>query len=250
MKIDLHLHSIYSPDAARSSTVDAICLTAIEKNIGIICFTDHIDIGGSLDTYHAFNFAQRNLEIFSAQIKYADRLTVLNGLEFAEPNLDQEIAKEILKYPYDLILGSVHKPCEEYSWGELSNKQMSEKHYLHTLDMVKFGGIDVLAHLDFPKKFCSGFIPNQSLTKEILVECVKNNIVLEINTSSIRYGQQYPSPDYKTAQLYYDLGGKYLTIGADAHRLCDVGADYEKVLKNLPKGLKLCYFKQRKLIEL
>jgi len=41
-KSDIHIHSNHSCDA--KSTIDEMCQAAINKQLDIICFTEHVDL--------------------------------------------------------------------------------------------------------------------------------------------------------------------------------------------------------------
>ena len=48
--------------------------------------------------------------------------------------------------------------------------------------------------------------------------------VLEINTSSHRYGLKDSTPSRDILKLYKELGGKIITIGSDSHKPEHLGA--------------------------
>ena len=48
--------------------------------------------------------------------------------------------------------------------------------------------------------------------------------VLEINTSSHRYGLKDSTPSRDILKLYKELGGKIITIGSDSHKSEHLGA--------------------------
>ncbi|WP_283702458.1 hypothetical protein [Clostridium perfringens] len=48
---------------------------------------------------------------------------------------------------------------------------------------------------------------------------------------------------------YRELGGKYITLGSDSHKIEHVGRNFERLYKFLEETkLTPCYFKDRKLI--
>ena len=54
-------------------------------------------------------------------------------------------------------------------------------------------------------------------------QVIKDGKGIEINTSSERYKLEELTPAYEILKLYYDLGGKVITVGSDAHVAEDVG---------------------------
>lgn len=246
-KHDLHIHTRYSPDSKES--MENVVVKAIEKKLDVICFTDHIDIPAPFYSLRSFDFVGRIKEYEKLKNKYEGKIKLLLGLEFAEPNLFESNYERILKdYPYDMILGSVHEPADKRFSGQITSDEMSKIYYERLIDMVKSGGFDVLAHLDFPKKFFRDFTPNLDKSREAIDICVKKGIVLEINTSTLRMGMNEPCPPMSLVEYYRDRGGKYVTINSDSHSYESVGSDYERVYKALPTGLKPCYFEKRRLV--
>lgn len=47
-------------------------------------------------------------------------------------------------------------------------------------------------------------------------------MVIEINTSSLRKGHEQTMPGRELLEIYKSSGGKYATIGSDAHAAEDV----------------------------
>ena len=74
--------------------------------------------------------------------------------------------------------------------------------------------------------------------------------IIEINTSSLRKGHSETMPGKELLQIYADCGGRYVTVGSDAHVEQDVGADYEAA-KELAEacGLQQVVYKERRRIE-
>ena len=55
---------------------------------------------------------------------------------------------------------------------------------------------------------------------------INNNICLEINTSSLRKGLTESMPGKEILSIYKSRGGKYVTVGSDAHKPEDLAADH------------------------
>lgn len=251
IKIDLHLHTKHSPDADKQGEMELYCEQALKSGTQIICFTDHVDVYGIGNTLSFINFSNRYGDYLKAAKQYQDRLLVLLGLEYAEPNHDFELYKKITgQFPYDFILGSVHYPTEMFFARKYSAVKMVEDHYAKTIEMTKEGGFDSLAHLDFPKKFTDKWQVDLEKTEIILKNIIKNDISLEINTSTLRRGQSECSPSRDIVELYASLGGKYVTVGSDSHSFDTLGDGFESAASTLPQGVKICYYKNRKRVVL
>jgi len=86
------------------------------------------------------------------------------------------------------------------------------------------------------------------LWDDLLKLLIKDGKVLEINTRKLDDEKNVQSLNiiYKR---YAELGGKYVTLGSDAHYKKDVGRRLKVAKKMAEKlGLKPVYFKRRKLV--
>lgn len=250
---DMHIHTKFSCDSEAS--MEGYCKKAIEDNIKYICFTDHVDFNKNdygFDYYKADKFFE---EFKRVQEEYGDKIQLLSGIEFSEPHLYTAELEKLSKYPYDFIIGSVHWvgdmfPCEE-TRRKYPAKSFYQLYWEEVLKAVDCGGFDCLGHIDFPKRYYGEVVYEESLLNEIFSRMKKNNIVLEINTSSLRKGLTTSLPDLDVLRLYKDKGGEYVTVGSDAHIVEDLGAD-NSYAKNLIKQTLLSevIFKQHKLIKI
>lgn len=112
---------------------------------------------------------------------------------------------------------------------------------------MQAGEFDVLGHIDFPKRYYGEIYYTEAVMKEIFSTLVEKDMILEINTSSLRKGHTQTMPGKELLEIYQANGGKYVTIGSDAHVVEDVGADY-RIAKRLIEdiGLREVVYRQRK----
>ena len=68
---------------------------------------------------------------------------------------------------------------------------------------------------------------------EVLLTVIKNDKAIEVNTSGLRQviGRTLPGED--VIRRFKALGGKYVTLGSDAHRWGDIGSGIEDGLRLL-----------------
>ena len=59
-----------------------------------------------------------------------------------------------------------------------------------------------------------------------MISCGK---CLEVNTAGYKYGLEQPNPAPSILRRYRELGGKRITIGADAHAPQHIGIGFDKV---------------------
>lgn len=252
MKCDLHVHTYFSEDSV--AVFDKYCDEALKNGIECICFTEHVD-HNPFDTGFGFYRADDYFdELSRTKEKYGNRVKILFGMEFSEPHMYQREFEELKKRPYDFVIGSLHywykdmfpsimrkngvslEVCYEYYWSEM-------------LKMARCGGFDALGHMDFPKRYYRGLLFEEDQISEIFSALLKNKIVPEINTSSLRKGLDTTMPDYDFMKIYKNLGGKYYTTGSDAHFECDLYADIERTKDDMKKiGLTDVYFEKRMMM--
>jgi histidinol-phosphatase (PHP family) len=85
MRVDTHMHSLFSCDGKAS--LEEMCLSAIKKGLTVICFTEHFDMNPKDDGLGFFKYDEYSDAIKRVQDKYSGQITVLKGLEFSEPHL-------------------------------------------------------------------------------------------------------------------------------------------------------------------
>lgn len=245
--IDTHTHSINSFDG--NHTVDEMCEGVI-KNGGVgICITDHCDIDMSDYEPQAFDKAFNDVE--KAKVKYADRLSVYNGLELGQGIYMKKRSLEVLNgHDYDFILGSIHNLENMEDFYFLDYKQydvyeLLQRYFEDLLKLAEWNVTDSLAHLTYPLRYIvarehiavdmSRFDDIINLIFEVIIQ---NNKALELNVSGLFMPINDTLPNINYIKRFHDMGGKYVTVGTDSHY-------NDKVCIGLNKGydiLKQCGF--------
>lgn len=246
---DMHVHTEFSCDS--EAKIEDYILEADKRGITTICFTEHVDLNTNdygYNYYSAESFWNKFIEIKS---KSDIGIEVLAGIEFGEPHLYENQLLELTKYPYDFVIGSIHWignmfPCQKVR-EQYSAKKFYTLYWQEVLKTVQTGGFDALGHIDFPKRYYGEIYYEESVLKEIFRHLEEKDLVIEINTSSLRKGHEQTMPGKELLEIYKANGGRYVTIGSDAHLVEDIGADY-MVAKELLKevGLQEVIYKQRK----
>ena len=253
MKTDYHIHTEFSCDS--EAKMETYIKQALERDIRMLCFTDHVDL--NLDDY-GYNYynPEKYFETFrEVKETYGEQLTLCSGIEFGEPHLYGDALKRLWAYPYDFIIGSIHWignmfPCQKVREQYLA-KEFYTLYWKEVLNTVKQGGFDALGHIDFPKRYYGEIYYVESELREIFNRLLDKDRIIEINTSSLRKGHSETMPGKDLLQIYADCGGQYVTIGSDAHVEQDVGVDYEAA-KALAEGLGLrqVVYRERKRVVL
>ena len=228
--IDLHVHTNHSHDS--KATIREQCEKAVRIGLQYLCFTDHINMNKADPGYGLYDAEKFFGEFNEAKEKYSGRLKLLCGIEFSEPHIYTEEFEKYRKLPYDFILGSVHYWINDMRTGELVSigypaEDAYEKYWEEIYKAVAHGGFDSLAHIDFPKRFYKECVWQRERIYSIFEEMAKNDIALEINTSSLRRGLTEAMPDREFLKMYEQAGGTRVTIGSDAHSPDDLAAGYD-----------------------
>jgi histidinol-phosphatase (PHP family) len=235
MLYDMHSHCDFSPDS--KTPLDTMCSAALELGFKGLAITDHLDIYSNLpfgmmyshrDIY-SYDAAAIRAGVLAARKKYEDRLMILYGVELGQPHLNPCASYKFAnEYDFDVVVASLHcrHDGEDYFSAEYQpeNLDFMLKSYLNsTLDMVKWGHFDILAHMDYMLRYTAraGFkldlYDYRDRVDEILELIIKKEIALEINTGGARYPTGV-GPDTWVFKHYKKMGGKLITIGTDSHR--------------------------------
>lgn len=249
MHCDMHVHTEFSCDS--DADMEGYCITARQKKLEAVCFTDHVDYNRSDDGYGYYE-PDRYFDRLE-QVKAGSELRLLSGMEFSEPHLYDRQLEALSVYPYDFIIGSVHWvgdmfPCQEVR-DKIAAADFYSLYWEEVRKAVERGGFDCLGHIDFPKRYYRELVYEDKEIVKIFEIMHRNHIILEINTSSLRKGLSETMPDKTLLQLYKQTGGEYVTIGSDAHREEDLGEGIEEAARLINElNLKQVIFQKRKMV--
>ena len=216
MFADYHVHTYYSDDS--ETPMEAQVERAISLGLREICFTDHVDYGIKRDwddprgveyrkdgpgetereALANVDYPRYFKEIEELKRKYKDQIIIRAGLEFGIQTITiPQYDKLYSKYgdKLDFVLLSVHQVDNQELW--------YDKNGIYPFEKV------------------------QDIIKEILKIIIAEGKGLELNTSSWRYGLSDTQPSRDILRLYKDLGGKYITLGSDAHTPEYMAAHFE-----------------------
>lgn len=259
MIFDSHSHTEFSSDS-QMKAVEAI---EKAKNLGIgMVFTEHYDydyidcLNGNKDMDFRFD-AKKYWEAYEPLRGDSLHLGVEIGLTEGSvvPNKDF-----IAQVPFDEVIGSVHF-MENYDlYGpEFYVGKSKEEAYGSYLSMMaalveQNPYIDVLGHIDYICRYApyeNKDLEYASLDEgidKVLKKVIENDIVMELNTRRLgdRLALKQLVPTYKR---YAELGGRYITLGSDAHNTEAIGTNFKTAMEFAEQlGLKVVTFKERKMI--
>lgn len=232
--IDQHVHTDNSYDGHHN--VVFICEKALEKGLRGVAVTDHVEIDAK-DIVPRKIIVPSYIETMKARNAFTGRLIVSAGMELGQAIYNKELADSVVNsLPFDLILGSIHNlpDGEDFYFIDYTQhdpEALLEQYFKMELELAKWNGFDSLAHLTYPLRYILQenrqihLEQYDDLMEAIFKTLIQNDKALEINTSGLRYSMKAVMPDEKYVRLFKDLGGKYITIGSDAHYAYDVGGD-------------------------
>ncbi len=247
MRADVHMHSTFSHDS--KARPEEMILGAIEKGLEMICFTDHFD-KDNMDWGEEDIFDPE--EYFSVltplQEKYRDRIEVRIGVETGiQPHLGAFYEEFERRYPFDLIIGSVHsiRKCD-IALGKLyedyTDEEVQRITFEETLESVRRQkAFDVLGHLDYVVRYGKlrekiySYRKYADIIDEIFKSLIEKGKGIELNMAGLKYGLPFAHPHPDVLRRYKELGGEIITVGSDAHQPSHLAYDFdqaEEVLKS------------------
>ncbi len=264
---DNHNHSQFSFDGWRTS-VEMSALSAAEKGLRGICFTDHCDFATP-----EMGFEDPLKEVFDveAQQKEIDRVRtmmpetkILKGIEVGvNKGCRDQLAAHLAVHSFDQIIASVHyidgeDPFKgEYYIGKTWKEAYS--YYLELLweEMQWLGDrFDIMGHFDYVTRY--GPYPETSITYKAFSDLLdpmlrflaENGKALEINTKTYQnFNGRVPELDPEILRRYRELGGEIISLGSDSHNKDMIGFNFvhfAEYLKSL--GFKyLPHYENRRL---
>ncbi|AYE35097.1 phosphatase [Clostridium septicum] len=221
--IDLHCHTISSGHAY--STIKENIEGAIENGIKILGVSDHgPEMPGGP---YIFHFG--NLRVLRENI---NGVRMLKGVEanIIDYNGNIDIPEDVLE-GLDYVIASLHPPCIPF--GSIDENTRA------VIKAIENKYVKIIAHPDdnrYPLNY-----------EEIVKVAKKNNVLLEVNNSSLKADSYRPGAleNYKTMLNLCRENKVKIILGSDAHIWYDVGRfdNCERLIKEVgfPEELVVNY---------
>lgn len=267
MFIDSHIH--LEGEYTRE-WIDKFMEMGRKKEIKKFCITEHIHLfrefkeipsiivkkfGENEDTLFMKNWWRKNSQKkLDSYVQFIEDLKkegypVKLGMEvdWLEKDSNNLIWEIIRKYPWDILIGSVHwikgwgfdHLDRFFTWEKRDVYKVYKDYFCLIKEAIKSKMFDVIGHFDVIKIF--GVYPEkdwQSLAREAIELMSKTRTALEVNTAGLRKPVREIYPREEFLNLFKDKKVP-LTLSSDAHRPEDVGYKFNEVLKILKeKGYK------------
>ena len=250
---DNHMHSHYTGDSD-SNPLDMID-AAKKKNLRGITFTDHSDH----DYRDELNLFDLDIPTYFKEQKQialehsTKDFTILTGIEIGlQPHIADFNKAAIESADFDFVIGSTHvvdhvDPYYDYFWAEKDASVLKRRYYEVILENITACPyFDTVGHLDYLFRYVpdgdksNTYQPYTDIVDAILEKIISLDKALEVNTGALRKGLSEPNPCKAIITRYRELGGRLITLGADAHVPGDGGYSFD----TLPALLKDCGFNE------
>lgn len=261
MKFDLHTHHDRCGHA--EGVIRDYIESAISEGLQVIGISDHSPyFADEADqpwpgiAMASSEFPAYVAEVLKLKEQYKDKIEVLLGVESDFfPEHIEEYRAIYEKYPFDYIIGSVHRSegvsiFNRNRWKGLSKAEKirsKEIYYDLIRQSAESGMFQVLGHIDAMKGYYPEFSRLQTAAVDETLKVIgETGMAIEINTSgkTKHCGGWYPSDDILERALHY---GVSVTFGSDAHVPSRVGDELELVKQRLKEiGFKQWVFFRQK----
>lgn len=199
-KIDLHIHSEFSP-CSKDTSIQSIVSVAEAKRLEKIAITDH----GKVEN-------PRWLSTYFSEIERARKNTKIDILTGMEVNIRSDgsltVNNNILR-DLDIVIGAIHSlPILEI----IRKKSIAEEYLTVLVESLERNQFDILAHP-------TSLLWNKHITSEtadmMIQRIKKKNVAVEMN-----YHHKDPSFEFLQRCIQ---SGVTITPSSDAHRLSEIG---------------------------
>jgi len=241
---DYHLHSHFSGDCEEQ--MEDIIKAAIKRGGKQLCFTDHLDYDYPT-TEIQFDFDPDGFTETFEQLKekYKDQILLQKGIEMGlQPHIAEMCEKFNKTFKPEFVLCSFHVGCKQDLFnGDFYRDRTPEQAWDDFIDdmlasLKAFKDYSVVGHIDILKRYdeatknvpLSYYRDKLSKVFELIIADEKG---IEVNMSGLRSGLKETLPSRSIIELYFELGGKYITIGSDSHNQYDTYSHFYEVLKML-----------------
>lgn len=242
MIFDSHMHTKFSADSEMLAA-DAIAKAA-SLNLGIV-FTEHFDYDLELDgkefTFDAAAYMNEYKTLRGDNVRLGVEVGLRESARTANENF-------LTQADFDFVIGSLHlvDDLDIYYPDFYADKDKAtayKKYFQQMAAEIELADFDALGHIDYicrtapyddPEIDYPTFKAEIDTVLKIIVERGK---VLELNTRRFNSARAVEElvPVYKK---YRELGGQFVTIGSDAHKVAAIGNHFERAL-NFAKELDL-----------
>lgn len=242
---DQHLHTTFSPDASPLATFEAYIKKALEKGLTHLTFTDHVDFDCPVPLFQQIPDYLAYFNRLNAAFKNAP-VTAHMGVELGyQSHVLKAMEAFTAAHPFACVLLSLHyvNGLDPYDGSLFKNRSIKEALtlYFEAVEeaITRFPSFDILAHIDYVFRYLPGGLSVVTLTdyEDVLTRIFKRLIdqgkILELNTAPWRKSYAINAPVKVLYDMYYQSGGRRISLGSDAHDVNDLSADFDQAAQML-----------------
>ena len=250
---DVHNHSAHSHDGKAS--LSEMLEAAQKKGVMFYGVSEHFDYDVTKvrpETKKLFGIDEEAYfhDARHLQEDYAGVLNVLVGAEFSfsyDKGAENSYLETYEKYRPDFIVNSVHThQSYDYYYTSKEEKRPKQVVYREYLNNVRSSlevpyPYDIVGHMGYITRYACYEDKRMTLEEfgkeidDILLTIIKKDKILEINSSN-KSGVSRFLPSDEIIERYYELGGRKVSYGSDAHapdRILDKREDVVALLKRI-----------------
>ena len=247
-----HVHTQYSHDC--STPMEAMFIAAIREKVSGIAITDHCNADFCVSDNSYMNILKSANEARLLRDKYSSQLKVGVGIELSDVLRKKDYAARLMKaIKPDCVIISVHNlminnlpaHISRMNFANMSDCEAYDIIRMYFSDLaatVKEADFDICAHLTLPLRYTNGVYGKKLALRDFTTEIEKilstligRQKALEINTSDVHHQLFDFMPGEDIVSLYYNMGGRLVTIGTDAHLPQNISSGFTDAQKMLKK---------------
>ena len=254
MIFDTHVHTRFSVDSQMNP--EEAFKAASNAGLGV-CVAEHVDFETDSDEPSLIDAD----EYFGAYGPYRSERFLL-GMEIGLTVNTRAAGRKTASDPrMDFCIGSVHVSngydiyTPSFWQQDLPSEDILRGYLEYTMAAIeKCDFFDSLGHIDYPSRYSPRTVKNMDykifgkLFDQIFTALLDKRKVMEINTK--RLGDRAAAQNlYEICEGYYDNGGRYVTLGSDAHKPASVGMGVREAYAMAKKiGLTPVHYNRREMI--
>ena len=243
MRVDLHMHTDYSVDAASPQPVADKVRACMDAGLDIIGITDHLDYFRTHGPSENRDVEACLRDIRAAGRAFTDEIEVLTGIEIGELHVDPAADEFLRTHELDMVIGSLHVMPNDldiyfHDFASLDCDAFLQEYFDQVLEMEAHGGFDVLAHIDYPLRvmkhgdYVPSFDQYMDRVEQVLRACIDHGYALELNAAGLGGWMKKVGPPQNILYEYRRMGGERISIGSDSHTLDTVGRGFDDCVAN------------------
>ena len=198
--------------------IDWFAVQAVERGIGEIAITDHVDFDPGAPAFAHTTYAQRERVVREAAERWADRgVDIRFGVEITwDRRWEADIRDHLARHAYDFVIGSVHVYRDSpYAAGNVdgwvqgrSLAEIVAPYFDEVAAGARTGLFDAMGHIDFVKRY---LVPHVTAT-----DLAGAPELCEIDPPSARRDRHGARDQHERPPA---AGGRVVSLGGDRRLL-------------------------------